>query len=76
MRRMRSFGQRGFIMNNHPADKFITQLSTTLRDFKDQASESKELGDLVDMSAHMIAALGALRSYQVRAETSSQGAMK
>ena len=63
-------------MNNHPADNFISQLSTTLGDFKDQASESKELGDLVDMSAHMIAALGALRSSQVRAADTSHGAMK
>jgi len=63
-------------MSNHPADNFISQLSSTVSDFKDQARHSKELGDLVDMSAHLIEALGALRSSQVRAGEAAQSVTK
>lgn len=58
-------------MNNHPADRFILELSSTVKDFKTQADQSKELGHLIDMSAHMIAALGALRSTQIRSGSGS-----
>ena len=52
-------------MNEHVADKFISDLSSTLMTYKDQAHTSRELEDLIDMSVHMIEALGALRSQQL-----------
>ena len=52
-------------MDNHPADDFITALSKTIKDYKSKAPNSRELGDLIDMSDHMVAALGALRSQQL-----------
>lgn len=54
-------------MSDHPADVFISTLKTTVQDFQAQAKQSKELIPLIDMSGHMIEALGALRLTQLRA---------
>ena len=51
-------------MHNHPADDFISALTSTVKDYKSKIGASRELEHLVDMSAHMIAALGAVRSRQ------------
>ena len=58
-------------MDNHPADEFITALSSTIKDYRAKVAASRELDDLLDMSAHMIAALGALRSQQLNTDRGS-----
>lgn len=55
-------------MSDHPADVFISKLKSTVKDFQAEAKQTRELEPLIDMSAHMIEALRALRSTQLRAD--------
>lgn len=57
-------------MLKQPADDFINALSTTINDYKSKVKASRAPEDLTDMSSHMIAALGAVRSQQVSIESS------
>ena len=57
-------------MSQQLSDSFIADLNMTLRFYQNKAHTSKELEQLVDLSSHLIDAVGALRSYQVRKEKS------
>ena len=49
-------------MSQQIVDSFITELSSTVENYQSQTDAAPELAPLVDMSVHMINALGALRS--------------
>ena len=52
-------------MSKHVADNFIAELSMTLKTYQGKSQTSQELDELMDMSGHLIDALGAVRATQV-----------
>jgi len=49
-------------MNQNIADEFIAKLNSTIKDYEGQRDKVPGLGSLLDVSSHMIDALGVLNA--------------